>query len=109
MGYYFGGTNLFHANHAGRRRAIDIEWRTEEDRPNVGRYRMRSFLMAEVGPSPIPRRRRRAGGELEVLWQNTIAEFQTVSRMELVAELEAWLMDDKAAERHSTSATGSTH
>ena len=93
-GYYFGGTNLFLATHTARRRAIDIEWRTEEGPPTVGRYRMRVLPMSE----PLPVARHRATGELEVRWREPLADFQTVSRVDLVAELEAWLADGKRAE-----------
>ena len=94
-GYYFGGADLFFATHARRHRAIDIEWRTEDGRPTVGLYLMCVFPMAEVELSEV--QRNRAVGELEVRWREPLADFQTVSRRELVAELEAWLVSDRQA------------
>jgi len=52
--------------------------------------------MAETEPSSTSSRR--VVGELAVRWQEPLADFQTVSRPELVTELEAWLADDKQAE-----------
>jgi hypothetical protein len=103
-GYYFGGTNLFHATHERRRRAIDIEWRTEEGRPTVGRYRMRVLPMAEADPSSPPRRR--SVVELEARWREPLADFQIVSRLELVAVLEMWLDNDEQAEPGSVLLSG---
>jgi hypothetical protein len=85
-GYYFGGTNLFLATHAARRRAIDVEWRTEDGRPTVGRYRLRVLRMVEPDRPAAPRRPR---GEPEVDWDDAVHDFETASRPELVAELEA--------------------
>ena len=89
-GYYFGGANLFFATCAGRRVAIDIEWRTEIDRPAVGLYRMRILRMVEVGPTAA-RRGDLTADPLEVDWQDPVIDFYEASRPKLIAELEAWL------------------
>lgn len=88
-GYYHHVTDLFFATHASRRRAIDIEWRTEEEQPTVGRYLLRVHRMVEADESKLPRRSE--ANELEVSWDDPVREFETQSRLELVAELEAWL------------------
>src|SRR5262249_17561627 len=92
-GYYHGGTDLFLATNASRRRAIDIEWRTEEGQPMVGHYRMQVLRMVEADGSVFSRPGERA--ELEVSWDDPIHVFETQSRPELVAELDAWLAGDR--------------
>lgn len=91
-GYYHGGADLFQATHASRRRAIDIEWRTEAEQPMVGHYVLQVLRIVEAGGSELPRRRERA--ELDVVWDDPVHVFETQSRPELVAELEAWLAGD---------------
>jgi hypothetical protein len=95
QGYYCGGVNLFLANHPARERAIDVDWRAD-DQPTVGRYRLRVLRLVAVDPA-VSRRQRR-GGEFEADWQAPLHTFETVFRPELVAELEAWLAEDKHAE-----------
>ena len=94
QGYYHGGANLFLANHPARGRAVDVEWRADDDRPTAGRYRLRVLRLVAVDPAA----RKRRGGEFEADWQTPIHTFETFSRPELVAELEAWLAGDKHAE-----------
>jgi hypothetical protein len=102
QGYYHGGANLFLANHPARGRAIDVEWRTD-DQPTVGRYLLRVLRLVPVDPAAA---RRRRGGEFEADWQAPLHTFETVSRLELVAELEAWLAGDKHAEPGSVLSSG---
>ena len=89
-GYYFGGANLFFAECVARQMAIDIEWRTEVERPAVGLYRMRILKMRDVGPTSSHRRGLQVETR-EVDWQEPVFDFFEASRLKLVAELEAWL------------------
>ena len=94
-GYYCGGANLFLANHPARGRAVDVEWRADDDRPTAGRYRLRVLRLVAVDPATA---RKRRGGEFEADWQAPLHSFETVSRPELVVELEACLAEGKHAE-----------
>ena len=85
-GYYFGGTDLFLATHSAWRRAIDIEWRTDTEQPSIGRYLMRVHSMVEDESFGHGR-----SSGLAVNCDSLIHEFETVSRLELVTDLEAWL------------------
>ncbi|MFO0798520.1 MAG: hypothetical protein U0804_13670 [Gemmataceae bacterium] len=91
-GYYFGTTNLYLANHPARGRAVDVEWRIDDQRP-AGCYRLRVLRLISVEPAAARRRQRE--DDFNADWQDPLHTFETVSRPELVAELEAWLAGDK--------------
>ena len=96
QGYYCGGVNLFLATHPARGRAVDVDWRAD-DQPTVGHYRLRVLRLVAVDQAAASRRKR--GDEFEAEWQSPLHTFETGARPELVAELEAWLAGDKHAER----------
>jgi hypothetical protein len=84
---YFGGSSLFSATHENRRFWIDVGWRPEGD--PAGCYRMR----IEYAPwERTERGHRRKNVELHFRNAEVVHEFQTLSRGELVRELENWLL-----------------
>jgi hypothetical protein len=97
-GYYCGTANLFLATHERRKQAIDIEWRVITDPLADGRYVMRVLRMVQAQPDANSRRSRPIDG-LEVEWTDPVHKFETVSRLELVTELEAWLAEDRSRYR----------
>jgi hypothetical protein len=94
-GYYCSTANLFLATHAQRQQAIDVEWRVITDPLTDGCYVMRVLRMVQSQPDADPRRSRPIDG-LEVEWADPVHKFETVSRLALVAELEAWLAKDQS-------------
>ena len=92
-GYYTGDPNLFLAHHPRRMHAIDIAWRTPDDEPRGGRYRLQ--VLRIVDDDPVPELRRcHPARKFEFDWLKPIRVFETASREELVVELEAWLRNE---------------
>ena len=83
---YFGGCVLFMATNPDRRRAVELEWRTQPEQPTVGRYVLRLLQMVEgepVGDGLPP--------EVGPTWEIDDPRSESESRAEIVAVLEEWL------------------
>jgi hypothetical protein len=82
-----GDRNLFFATNDAARRAIDVDWRVELGPPVGGSYLLRFLPMTEA--TQEEQQRRRHTEPLLADWQNPLHQFETTSRLALVAELEA--------------------
>lgn len=81
---YFDSSSLLHLNNKHARRAINLDWRPEND--EKGHYYLRVINLTKV----VPKKTKKASYDGD--WDNLYYEFTSNNRLEVVKEIERLLL-----------------